>query len=125
MTTVSLDWSRRPAGSRGSRFYRLAVMDADARYVCIPGVYVLFSAIDSDYLAVGQAADVGAAIKQLRDHLPISSVPRDEILVTWARIDDEHTRLSVDRYLAERLQPALTALRSDRPPIRCNNPYLG
>ena len=120
MNPVFLKWSRNPRDARAP-YYKLYQVDLSGSYIQFPGVFVIFPLYRTGYIYVGQALNIGEALRDLRLQ---AKLPREEIGVTWARVDEERTRLGIERYLAEKFGPTTQIPRADCPPIECNHPYL-
>ena len=112
---MRLEW-RKCVGDKWCPFLALNLTNVQES-----GVYVIWHS-GGRIVYVGQGV-VAERIAQHRASWRLGPHDRKKMLVTWARLEDQH-RDGVERYLAETLDPVVVgSARLKDPPIRVNLPW--
>ena len=104
----------------GSLFCQLETLDLST--LNIMGVYIIWQSPSGSVIYVGQGLVSDRLSAHRNDPAVLSRRGEGTIVVTWTRIDDELTRLGVERYLATFYRPAIGKQYADVTPIPVDLP---
>lgn len=104
----------------GSLFCPLETLDLSALNVM--GVYIIWQSPSGSVIYVGQGLVSDRLSAHRNDPAILSRRGEGTIVVTWAGIDDEPTRLGVERFLAMHYKPLVGKQYQNVPPVAVNLP---
>ena len=86
------------------------------------GVYVIWQSLSSVVIYVGEGWIADRLNAHRNDPAILGHRGNGTLLVTWASVPDDHTRLGIERYLGELWRPLVSKQFSNVVPTKVNLP---